>query len=493
MKFKFIYAFGLMGLLTALSACHREYLNPAPQSQISDASAFTTAARIANQATGLYATLKNGAFYGGRYIVYGDIRGEDFLAQDPNNITNYDVWQLNPTNTATAVRGLWLQGYQVINACNVFIDGMNDKGFAVVGNTVGTNYVSEARLIRAIAYYSLLQLYARPYADGNGSKLGLPLRLTGITNFGFSDLERSSVANVYAQILADLDFAEANLPLTNPTAGAPTANVTRAHRNTAISLKTRVYLSMQKYDKVIEEADKIVPASAPFTAKSGVANALVPDYTTIFKSPYITVESILSMPFTSTSNDAPGTQNDLRSYFYAKDAGVGSIFSLNPSGITGDAGWLKTDTRRTLIDTSKLPANVGKVYLKKYPTASSTDYVPVMRWAEVLLNLAEARVRNTNAVDLQAIALLNAVRRRSDATTVFAPTDFATSTNLINAILKERRIEFLGEGLRNNDLMRLLQTIPAKGVAPSKAPNEDGYIWPASSEEKSLNKLWQDQ
>jgi hypothetical protein len=146
-----------------------------------------------------------------------------------------------------------------------------------------------------------------------------------------------------------------------------------------------------------------------------------------------------------------------------------------------------------LIDTSKATANLGKIYLKKYPTATPSDYVLVMRWAEVLLNLAEARVRNTNTVDAQAIALLNAVHGRSDALTVFTAGNFATPTSLVNAILTERRIEFLGEGLRNNDLMRLLQTIPAKGVVTSRASSEDGYIWPASSDEKALNKLWTDQ
>ena len=85
--------------------------------------------------------------------------------------------------------------------------------------------------------------------------------------------------------------------------------------------------------------------------------------------------------------------------------------------------------------------------------------------------------------------LLNAVRQRSDPATTLAP---ATATALIDAILTERRIEFLGEGLRNNDLMRLLQTIPAKGAAGAKTPNDEGYIWPASATEKALNKLWVD-
>jgi hypothetical protein len=489
MKLKFIYTVGVVGLLTSMTSCKREYLNPAPQNLITDASAFSTAARISGQAVSLYASLKNGAFYGGRYIVYGDIRGEDFLAQDPNNVTNYDVWSLNVNNTATGVRGLWGQAYQVINACNVFIDGMNNKGLSVVGEKLGNAYLGEARLIRAIAYYSLLQFYARPYADGNGSKLGVPLRLVGILGPGFSDLERSSVANVYNQILADLDFAEANLPASNNASAAHAANITRAHRNTAISFKTRVYLSMQKYDKVIEEANKIVPAAAPFTAKTGVKHDLVSDYTSIFKAPYLTEESILSMPFTANAADAPGTQNDLRSYFFANENGVGSIYSLNDNGIIANTGWKAADTRRSFVVTSTASSNLGKKYLSKYPTAASTDYVIVMRWAEVLLNLAEARVRSTNTVDAQALALLNAVRQRSDATTTLV---FASATELINAILTERRIEFLGEGLRNNDLMRLLQTIPAKGVVAAKSPSEDGYIWPASSDEKALNKLWVD-
>jgi hypothetical protein len=67
-----------------------------------------------------------------------------------------------------------------------------------------------------------------------------------------------------------------------------------------------------------------------------------------------------------------------------------------------------------------------------------------------------------------------------------------TQTDLINAILLERRIEFLGEGLRNFDIMRLLQTIPAKGTVAAKAPSEPGYIWPISADELSLNPLMTD-
>jgi hypothetical protein len=484
MKFisKYLLAAGMA--VACLASCKRELLDPVPETSISDATAFDQPYRITNQVLSLYSSLKAGTFYGGRYLVYGDIRGEDFLLEDPNLVTNADVWAYNPTNTANAVVGLWAQAYSVINNCNVFIDGMQARGLSVVGSTLGNNYIAEARLIRALSYYSLLQYYARPYADGNGSRLGLPLRLTGIKGAGSSDLARSSVAEVYAQVIADLNFAENNLPLTYSSA---TLNTTRAHRNTAIALKTRVYLSMQRYTDVITEANKIVPATAPFVATSGVAHALQPDYTNVFKT-YTTTESIFSMPFTTTSGDIPGTQNGLQSYYYNSATGTGSIFSLNPAGIVGNTNWKATDRRRAFIYTATSGTNAGKLYLTKFPNAAPADHVPVIRWAEVLLNLAEALAR-TNGLDARAIALVNAVRQRSDATTVIAPT---SQQELIDAILLERRIEFLGEGLRNNDLMRLLQNLPAKGAAGMKTPNDDGYIWPVSVTEKSLNKLWTD-
>lgn len=473
--------------IAMLTSCKKELLDPIPQTGVTDATAFNTPARIANQVLSLYASLKNGNHYGGRFIVYGDIRGEDFINEGSNLVTGTDVYLLNATSSSTnSVLAFWTRAYFTINLANLFIDGLTASGTSVISATLANNYLGEARLVRAICYYSLLQLYSRPYADGNGSKPGLPLRLTGIKGSGSSDLARSTVGEVYAQVLADLNFAETNLPLDYPTGGTQAVSrTTRAHRNTAIALKTRVYLSMQKYAEVITEANKIVSAAAPFTATSGVPHALQADITNVFKTPYSSTESILSMPMSTTSGDNPGTQNALAFYFYQNGATAGfAEYSLNPAGIIADPNWKATDKRRNLIFTN---ATNGKKFVSKYTAPNPwTDFVPVIRYAEVLLNLAEALARTNAGVDARALALLNAVRQRSDPTTTFAPT---TQAALIALILNERRIEFLGEGLRNNDLMRLLQTIPAKGSAPSKAPNEDGYIWPISSDELSLNKL----
>mgnify|MGYP000064467366 FL=1 len=244
---------------------------------------------------------------------------------------------------------------------------------------------------------------------------------------------------------------------------------------------------MGRFANVITEANKIVSGTAPYTAATGVAHALQADVTNVFKAPYTTSESIFSMPF--ASNETPGGQNQL-GYYYGPAAfnGGNGEYSLLPTGIIANAGWKTADRRRTMVAVFG-----GKSYLTKYSVPSIfTDYAPVIRYAEVLLSLAEARVRSTNTVDAQAIALLNAVRSRSDASTVFTAADFANATALADAIVTERRIELLGEGIRGTDITRLGLPLPAKpGVGEIKADAQQ-YIWPISSTELLLNPLCKD-
>ncbi|MEO6917320.1 MAG: RagB/SusD family nutrient uptake outer membrane protein [Chitinophagaceae bacterium] len=489
--YKYILVAGVVAMAT--TSCRRELLTPIPQTTVPDVAAFSTPSRISGQLLSLYGTMKSGNFYGGRFVISGDIKGEDFINQTSNLITGSDVWALNPTNSTTNIVNIWAQIYTTINNCNIFIDGMAASGSTVVSTALAANYVAEAKTLRAISYFGLLQFYARPFADGNGAKPGVPLRLTGIKGVGQSDLVRSSVADVYTQIIKDLNEAETGVPVSYTGTGSAYNNTTRIHRNTVIAFKTRVYLAMQKYAEVITEANKIVSATAPFTATSGVAHALQANVANVFISPYTTTESIFSMPMTNTTGDYPGTQNQL-GYYYSPTTANGGVgngeFALNEAGILADAGWSATDARRTGFVLKSGSGTATRYWLTKYKTGGNyTDYVPVIRYAEVLLNLAEARVRSTSSIDAQALALLNAVRNRSDAGTTFTAANFASFTDFANAILKERRIEFLGEGLRNNDLMRLLQTIPAKGTAQAKMPTDVGYIWPISSAELSLNKL----
>jgi hypothetical protein len=477
-------------------SCQKDLLDPIPKTLISDQVVFDTPQRIELQVNSLYNYVKDGRFLGGRYQVYGDVRANDFVNRTSNAVTALSVWNHTLTEASqNDVINTWTFAYQSINQINVFLAGLDANSAKFVApifpadfaTKTANNYRGEARLLRALCYYSLLQLYARPYIDGNGSKPGLPLRLLAETNATNNDLARSSVAEVYTQILADLDFAEQNLPLSYTAAAqgvaASTLNVTRAHRNTAIALKTRVYLSMAKYTDVIREANKIVSAAPPFTATSGVAHALNPSIAAVFSPPQETSESILSFPF--TAQNAPGTQNQLAYYFSPGPIGNGE-YGLNPAagGILTNPAWAANDARRTSFVTV-----VGtESFLKKYGTGSPyTDKAPVIRYAEVLLSLAEARFRTAGATDAQALALLNAVRTRSNPTGAY--TAFTTPDNAVDAVLLERRIEFLGEGIRNIDIMRLNATIPGKGTVSAVDPSNPLYVWPIPNTELATNTL----
>lgn len=480
----------VIGMLSALSACKKnEWLNPQPSTLITDETAFSTPERIQSQVNGVYSQLKTSRFLGSWYYIVSDIRAGDFLSSNLNAANGATSYLLQTQTTTNDVVNIWEQGYQAINASNVFIDGMNTYGMEVVGEEQGTIYIAEARLVRALAYYYLLQLYARPYWDGNGSKPGLPLRLEGNKEPGNYDLARSSVAETYAQIIADLDFAEANLPDSYSSAFL---NTTRAHKNTAIALKVRAYMSMGDYDKVIEEAGKIVSETAPFTALTGVKHALSPSVRAVFDPPYTTTESIFSMPF--TSNDAPGTS--IAGYFLpgTQDGGTtvysgSGDYSLYADGIPASTNWKATDDRRAFLLTG--PTS-GKLWLFKLRQASPhTDYVPVIRYAEILLSLSEAITRSTGAVSEKAVTLLNAVRHRSDKSTTFTVSDFPDKDSLLEQLITERQIEFLGEGIRNSDIMRLGLDIPAKPAHSVRAskPTDENYIFPISNDELTLNGL----
>ena len=462
-------------------SCSEDKLDTAPITSFSDATVFDNLTRVDQQVNGLYASIKNGNFLGGRYYVYHDIRAENFLNETANNVTGFSVWNhtTQPTNQ-NDVTNLWNTAYLAINRINVFLAGLDANQDRLRGQGVSdavlNGFRGEARFMRALSYYCLAQLYARPFADGNGSsEFGLPLQLSANVAAGSNEIPRATVGEVYTQILQDLDFAEANLP---DTRGNAALNVNRAIKSAPIALKTRVYQSMGRYQDVITEANKLVPASAPFVSTTAVPHALASDVRAVFSTPYTHVERIFSLPFTEL--DLPGTQNGLGSYYNPGPRGIGD-YTLNPDGIMANAGWEEGDARRGFIFFN---SSNSKNYWNKFPAGPQhTDHVAVIRYAEVLLNLAEARAR-TAGVDAQAIALLNAVRTRSNGT---AYTSFGSAQELIDAIMLEREIEFLGEGHKGVDLQRLLLPLPGKSNVFAVPSNSTAYLWPIPIGEMLVN------
>ncbi|PRY51598.1 SusD-like starch-binding protein associating with outer membrane [Arcticibacter pallidicorallinus] len=459
-----------VGLGSTLTACdEKELLNPLPETSVQADLVFSTPSRVLGQVNGLYKSLKHGNFLGGRYPMLSDIRGEEFLNRLNNIFTGYDAWNHTINSGSNDALTTWSSAYAAINLSNLLIDGLAANP-DVVSAEIKAQYIAEAKFVRALSYYSLITFYGQPYVKDGGASSGIPLRLSGQMTSANNSLPSSTVAEIYTQILKDLDEAEASLPLTYSSA---LLNTTRAHKNTAIALKTRVYLTMGMNDRVIQEAQKIVPEAAPFRSATGVAHQLQPSILTVFRSDYTTTESILSMPMTAL--DYVSGQSSLGYEFNTNQE-----YSMNPMGIFGDPTWRSTDARKTMFRT-----NTSGTYLTKYMHPTFLDYVPVLRYSEVLLNYAEAAAKSGNLA--KGAELLTAVRQRSDAGYSFPASAISSGEALVNTILIERRIEFLGEGLRSNDLLRNLLPIPSKGTAPSISPGQPEYIFPIPNAEISAN------
>lgn len=467
----------IVTLLATATSCRKDLLNAVPLTSISEVTAYSTPAKIQAEVNNLYSKIQNSNFYGGRYILYNEQRGEEFSQNDANAAVGALIWQQNALSTDALITSLWTQAYLAINNANIFIDQVGKT--TLIPATLRDQYLGEAKFIRAISYLALVQTYAKPYAANNGASLGVPLRLIPATSSSDNDLARSTVAQVYTQIISDLNDAETTLPESYTTAAL---NSSRAHKATAIALKTRVYLAKGDYANVITEAKKIVPATAPYTYAAGtVTHKLESNIATVFGGSYIGSESIFSLPFNAT--DAPGTQGSLSQNYYGS-----AVITLNPAGILANvalSGPASADARKNLLTTKN-----GQKALTKFSIIVSpfTDYIPVIRYSEVLLNYAEAAAATDPNT---ATALLNAVRKRSDPAYTFAPADVNTTAALINTILTERRIELLGEGFRTPDLQRKLQPLPAKtgaiGTAQAVQPTDNNYIWPIPSDELGTN------
>lgn len=461
----------------ALSSCTKNLLDTIPATSVSDATAFSTSDKILAGVNNLYSQLANASYYGGRDIIFNEQRGDEFSQNDGNNSTGANVWNQTITASGNFVNNVWSAAYSAINAANILIANITNT--TVISDSLRQNYLAEAKFVRAFCYFSLVTTYAKPYLQDSTAP-ALPLRLTPSTSGGNNTFLFSTVAQVYAQVLQDLNDAESGLPTGYSSA---LLTVSRAHKASAIALKTRVYLAQGNYTRVETEAAKLVPAAAPYQYTSGTTtHKLETKFATVFSGSYTGPEAIFFLPFVNVS-ETPGNQSALAyNYLYP-------ILYLNPTAIASDPVFAagSADARNALVITN----STGQRLLNKFSHNSVpyNDYIPVIRYAEVLLNYAEAAAitgDNTTAVNL-----LDAVRQRSNPGYVFDPAALTPGSALLAAILNERRIELLGEGFRTPDLLRRVQPLPAKtgnaGTAPEVLPTDGSYVWPVPSGESAYN------
>lgn len=472
--FFFLTVLGVLG-----SSC-KKVLEVAPYTSFTDATAFTSPARVEAAMNGVYDAAQSGFYaagqvrgypFGAASIEQGEMRGEDML----NEALFYQITYEAGYNPATGNQEYMFNTlYALINKANLTIEGVNNAmAQNIIAADKGNQYLGECRFLRAMAHHELLIHFARPYADGNGAKQGIVYRDFGVDTDAKLEtakaLERATVADNYNRILEDLDFAEANLPVAIKDLSNVNIKTFRATKAAAIALKMRVNLHKGDWAAVITEGNKLVPAgAAPFVSAIG-GWKLTAEPGAPFTAPWTSDESIFSIKNSATDN--PGVNGALPNIFGSPAAGGRGLIRVSPISYNLPQ-WLCDDKRRTLLVDYTAAGKTNYLTTKYKDAVTSSDAAPHIRYAEVLLTLAEAEARNDAGISTRALDLLNAVRNRSlssPGTQQYTITDFAEKNDLIKAILVERRIEFLGEGKRWADIHRLAtDPVFSTGGIPAK-------------------------
>lgn len=435
----------------ALAACD-DLLDKDPILDTSSATIFSSAAKIESYLEGVYNRLGNEL---PSYYYTTEMRGDDFedLVQNGNLI----AYEMNVSVSGSSSD--WNGLYKAIGEANDFLTQL-DGAQSVVGEDYA-RYRAEALFVRALSYYYLTVLYARPYVLNPNAK-AVPLRL-GSDETSDNDLSASTIEEVHQQILSDL--SDDNLSHLR-TGGNSVAGVTHATQAAAHALRMRLRMERHEWQAALSEGDAI----------TGYA---LGDIAALFAAPYYTAESILSFPYSANN------KNSLASSFYlANSVALETVYS----GIYALPLYSQPqDLRRSLL---AYQPNTHLTIAKYSDVSSGTDWIPVFRYAEVLLNRAEIYY-NLGQEEAARTELLK-VRRRSIAAADDALNESTlTGEALREAIYNERRLEFVGEGLRSIDIHRRADTFwKRRGGNEIKAePTDYGYIFPIPLSETSQNSL----
>ncbi|WP_405247436.1 RagB/SusD family nutrient uptake outer membrane protein [Cellulophaga sp. Asnod2-G02] len=373
----------------------------------------------------------------------------------------------------------WPKVYQIIGAANEAIKA----GKSVEGEdeAVLNEVLARARFARAFAYFHLVRQFGDiPYLDDE----------TLLSDAALAP--RTAAAEVYLNIIADLEFAKQWLPNTQVSRAIPA-------KSAASAFLADVYLTLGDFALAYAEAKEIINNESIYNL------GLEPDFQSLFNSDKsdISIEPIFSLHFTGTADGDQGTDyqaafTGIRSdkqYIAASGDSVGGGWSGEVPALAVYTTWDSKDYRRAVsFDDKAIIGGVERTYetftigdgsavnrphVAKYTrmgngTSTNTNHRAtksnyyMMRYADVLMIGAEA----ANELGLTADAELwvNRVMARArsggvilggvnDGTAVAestVPEDFSglSQDAFRTRILDERRLEFAFEMKRWYDIVR---------------------------------------
>lgn len=433
-KLKYIY---LLPLLLAFTACD-DLLDVEPEQSLSTDAAFADESTAFASLMGVYSGAQDFDVFGSVTAVISEYMADnvDFAGSFPTlqEINNYNTIAGNGS-----IRSIWRDHYSAILAANAVIanvPNVDDGGFTADERA---QFIAEAKYMRGLIYFNLVNLFAQPYNVQNGGTPGVPLVLTPTILEGEAIMPaRNTVAEVYDQIEQDMTEALPDLPESYSSAVQTRGRATKGAANALLS---RLYLYKGEWANAVSSADAVLANKDLYD--------MAPDYTFFDAN---TPETVLDIQMTTTDNSRTGAGGWSGYYLPASRGGRGDA----PMAADLLAAYDQTNDRRftELTFTGTDAQSRSAVFTNKFPDGvTSADNAPIFRVTEVMLNKAEAMVKNSNAVEDEAIMILNQLLARAGLPAVSAG-DFADAQALIDRILVERRKELAFEGHRRMDLLR---------------------------------------
>ncbi len=441
--------------LSFLVACE-DYLEiPPPTNSITSESVFISKGTIDKYLTGMYITFAD-------YFSYWPPSWEIFSdnAYNPTAVGDYPEYTGVLLPTSSNARSQWYGDYASILKANLMLEGLPTA--TVLDEDTRDAYMGAAYTVRASGHYYLV----RTFGD-------VPVITTSDVNKNAS-LPRMPAAEAWAQVISDLDEAIAILP--------PTGSGEKRYIDTKyipLALSARVYTTMGNWAKAEAAANEVITDGG---------YSLEPEVVDIF---WRGSNEIIFAAGNTWNFGQEYEDWTILSWDYYPWADF-----LEPVCVALSEELLNSfepgDKRRSELvfysNEGNYPNPDNRYYCRKYlpdmvaVEGKAQDYV-FLRLAEMYLIRAEARARQNNLTG--AADDLDVIRNRAGLPNTTA----ATQTDLINAILHERRVELFYEGgSRWDDLVRTGTADAVLSALPWKT-DWDAYktLWPIPYDQIKLN------
>ncbi len=457
----------LSGLI--FTGCKNE-LDLSPVSSLSDASYWQTADQFDAFVNGVYTRFRG---HNANFQYLGELRS-DIFGTDPGSTATF---------TGEATQGLermWLQTldadnagvsgfggfYTNINQINLLIQKLNET--SILPDAKKKNYLGMAYGLRAFYYFQMYRTWGKTI-----------IQTAPTTSVDVSNLAKaaSSEADVMALIKADIELSNSNFG----SSYVFDAKNKKGFWSKAATqmLKAEVYLWNAHRSGGL--ADATIAKTALTDIQANVTLSLLPNFTDVFSTTNKDNNEII---FSSKNKLDEATLGFIGNYvpqtglivnFYDSvgnrkfDVATDNYGGLlrAPTKIATYRKFNNLDLRKNVSIQAAYTKNTAGTYLiagaflKKYQGEQNagnrvyTNDFLIYRYADLLLLLAEAKV----ILGESPVAEINLVRARGyganyNAATLGYPNQ-AVDVNANEAILKERFLEFVGEGKRWYDLRRM--------------------------------------